>query len=480
MRAPTIEVRGLRKSFGEQEVLRGIDINFEAGEFIGLMGANGAGKSTLIKILGGVYPRTSGDILLDGKAVASLADHPGVAFIHQDLGLIEDLSISDNLRLGEPPLRPVGTLLNRKEELLAAEQTLALVGLDISPMVLVKALSSGEKALVAIAKAFARGASILFVDESTSTLPPAETKKVIRALSESASSGATIIMVTHKLAEILDATNRVLVILEGQIAVDRPTSDLDREALVKLLVQHDTLLVDEQGAAAHQLGPAKLEFIEACTNRIGPITFSLRGGEIVGISGLPGSGLHDVAFLAQGVLRPTEGRVVGAEPNLKRAMVPPHRESQGGFDDMPISENMTISSLHRWRTRIGLLSPKREGSAAADLGIELGIRPAGVGVQYGVLSGGNKQKVVFARALMKEADVFILCEPTRGVDISTRADIYSLIRRLRGSGVAVLVVSSDAEDLFSICDRIGIVSQGRIGALKAVAELTEEDLEMLV
>lgn len=477
--APTLEVRGLSKSFGANQALQDVDLLLAPGEFIGLMGPNGAGKSTFIKILGGVYTRSTGEILVGGKPVASLAGHPAVGFIHQDLGLVDGLSVSDNLRLGERPMRLAGPVLDLGRERAAARRALDLIGLNVSASTLVGELSSGEKALVAIARAFARGASILFVDESTSTLPPGEARRVIDALKELSENGATIVMVTHKLSEILDATNRVVVLLDGRIGADRPTAGLDRAGLVELLVQHDTAADALTGSHAEP-GEVLLELVEACSPHIGPIDLRLRAGQVVGISGLPGSGLHDIGLMAQGALTPRSGRVVPARRDLRRALVPPHRESQGGFADLSVGANLTISSLRTWRTPWRLIATHRERADSLAMAEELDLRPRGITTPYGVLSGGNKQKVVFGRALLKNPEVYVLCEPTRGVDIGTRAEIYRLIHTLRDRGAAVLVVSSDAEDLFSACDLIGIVEHGRVGALKAVGEMTASELELMV
>ncbi|MCU1676289.1 MAG: Sugar transporter ATP-binding protein, partial [Frankiales bacterium] len=208
-----IVISGLRKSFGPNEVLGGIDLTIRSGEFVGLMGPNGAGKSTLIKILGGVYTRTSGDITYAGAPVRSLAERPEVGFIHQDLGLIDDLSIVDNLRLGEAPMRRVGPVLDGGRERRSAEAALQTVRLDRPVTTLVGELAPGEKTLVAVARLLSRGARVLFIDETTSTLPPQDANRLITTLRDTvASQGATVIMVSHKLSEILDATERIVVL----------------------------------------------------------------------------------------------------------------------------------------------------------------------------------------------------------------------------------------------------------------------------
>ncbi|OHV47340.1 hypothetical protein BCD48_18390 [Pseudofrankia sp. BMG5.36] len=471
----------MRKSFGPNQVLKGIDLTVGKGEFVGLMGPNGAGKSTLIKILAGVYEASSGTIRLGGSAVRSLADSPDVGFIHQDLGLVDWLSIVENLSLGTPPKRLFGPILNKRAEREEARRALNRVGLKLPVDMLVGDLTPGEKTLVAVARVFDRGAKILVIDETTSTLPPAEANRVIRSLSAAAESGATVIMVTHKLSEILDASNRVLVLIDGELVHDTPTRGLDRASLVRMLMQHEAAGPGADSlAAGRSAGEGIIELRDVWLGKLGPVNLRLNAEEVVGLSGLPGSGLHDIAFAVNGNLAPDSGEVIPLRPGLKRALVPPHRESQGGFSTLTVRENMSVSALPRWR-RIGrLIDPRRERSECADIAGELSVKPRSIDTPFDVLSGGNKQKVIFGRALLRQPDVFVLCEPTRGVDVQTRSEIYRLIRELTAKGAAVLVASSDAEDLFSVCDRVALVEDGRLQPLRHVSELTASELELMV
>ena len=479
--APALEIRSLRKSFGSNTVLKGISLDIPSGQFVGLMGPNGAGKSTLIKILDGVYGASSGEIRIGGRRVNSIGNHPDVGFIHQDLGLVNDLSIADNLRLGERPLRLAGPILNRRDERAAAERALDLIGLERSVGTLVGDLAPGEKTLVAIARVFDRGAGLVFVDESTSTLPPGDARRVIETLGAMAASGATIVMVTHKLSEVLDATERVIVLLDGALAADRPTAGLDRASLVEMLYQHEKGREDLGSRSARSSsGPTLLRMRGVYGGRAGPIDLDVEAGTVTGITGLPGSGLHDVATLAYGSLAPARGRVDLTRAGVRRALVPPDRETQSGFDELDVRQNLTLSALSRWRTRSRVLSLRRESRDAEGMIRRLDVRPGDLDVAYGVLSGGNKQKVVFGRALLQRPDVYILCEPTRGVDVGTRSEIYELIGEIRDQGAAVLVVSSDAEDLFAVCDQVCVIEGGRLGPLRPIEELSLSELEEMV
>lgn len=473
-----IVITDLRKSFGRNEVLRGINLTIPAGEFVGLMGPNGAGKSTLIKILGGVYTRSSGEITYGGRPIANLADLPEVGFIHQDLGLIDALTITDNLRLGEEPLRRFGFLLDRGREQDAARIALARVALDRDPDTLVADLSPAEKALVAVARLLDRGARVLFIDEATSTLPPAEARRLIDALAHTVSEGATVIMVSHKLSEILDVAQRVVVILDGNLAADALSTELDREALVKMLIVHESQTLEDN--RRHRAPGEELLRLEgAYGGRAGPVDLVLRGGEVVGLTGLPGSGLHDVAYLAHGSMTPRAGQVLRAD-GVRTSLVPPHRESQGGFLDMSVGANLTMSSLDGWRSPLRVLRGGAERRDCGEMIQKLSVHPADSEAYYGTLSGGNKQKVVFGRVLFREPQVYVLCEPTRGVDIGTRRDIYRLIHQLSDDGAAVLVVTSDSEDLFAVCDRIAVVEEGHLGDFIPVGETDAHQLEAFI
>jgi ribose transport system ATP-binding protein len=476
--AQGISIKGLVKSFAGNRVLKGIDLEFRPGQITGLMGANGAGKSTLIKILDGIYSPDDGTILVGGTQVRSLADRPDVGFIHQDLGLIDDLSVSDNLRLGGPSARRGGVLLDREAERRSAAAAIERVGLTCPVGTLVGSLSPGEKTLVAAARVLDRGVTTLFVDEATSTLPPADAKRVIGALSAAARAGACIVMVTHKLAEILDSTDRVVVLVDGVVAEDAETRNLDREALVQMLLAHDVAARDIQPQSNCVAEPL-LRFAGVTADRLGPLDLSIHPGEVLGLTGRPGSGLHDIAFLAAGYVKPSRGKLVTSGP-VRPALVPPHRETQGGFLDLDVVCNMSIASIWRYTRRIGLIHRDRERSSVGVMSTRLAVRPADPSTPYGVLSGGNKQKVVIGRALLQEPNLVVLCEPTRGVDIGTRADIYTLIRNLAASGTAVLITTSDAEDLFAVCDRIGVVEAGRVSPPKRLDELSVSQIEELV
>jgi ribose transport system ATP-binding protein len=481
---PTLSITGLRKSFGPTEVLHGIDLEVRGGEFVGLMGPNGAGKSTLIKILDGVYTSSAGEISFDGKTVDAIGGRHDIGFIHQDLGLIDDMSIAENLRLGEPPLRLIGPILDHRAERRSAEEAIGQIGLDLSVDTIVGDLAPGEKTLVAVARAFARGAQLIFVDEATSTLPPSDSRRVVDALTESVGRGVSVVMVTHKLNELLRGPDRIVLLIDGQVAADEPTAELDQGDLIGMLTSHHAAerSQDEHepsdADAATGTGEPVLTMVGACGGRAGPIDLELRAGQIFGLTGLPGSGLHDVAFLADGSLLPTAG-TVEFRSGVRTALVPPHRESQGGFGELSVRQNVTISALKRWRSA-GFLVLPREQRDAQEMIERLQVVPNDLEAEFGTLSGGNRQKVIFGRALFQQPDLYVLCEPTRGVDVGTRLEIYKLIRELGRQGAAVLVVSSDTEDLMAVCGQVAAITEGGISEVRMTREIGATEMEDLL
>ncbi|MEN2738657.1 ATP-binding cassette domain-containing protein [Microbacterium sp. X-17] len=481
--APRLTIRELRKVFGGVTVLHDVSLTIEPGTFVGLLGPNGAGKSTMIKVLDGIYAADGGAIEVGGKRVGSLAGRADVGFVHQDLGLINDLSVVDNLRLGLRLLGWFGVIIDRSKERRAAEKALARVGLEHVIDKQVGALSPGEKTLVAVAKALQRGARILVMDESTSTLPPRDAERLITQLRRIVEAGGIVIMVTHKLQEVFGAADRFVVLVDGSVAVDTDRSGLESGEIVRALNGTPMdLAPDEQGAARPDSGgPGRVivELQAAQARLAGPIDLTIRAGDILGVTGIPGSGLHDFALMVHGSLAPERGRVISAS-GTRRALVPPDRESQGGFEMLTIRENLSISALRKWTSFGFWLRNDRELDAVRAAVDALDVRPPSPLRAFGGISGGNKQKVIFGRALEQGAHLYVLCEPTRGVDVQTRAEIYRLIRRLANSDVAVVVVSSDVEDIRAVCDRVAVVEAGTLSPLRTAADMTTQEWSVFV
>lgn len=455
--APVVlSIRGLTKAFGSNTVLKGIDLDIREGEFVGLMGPNGAGKSTVIKILDGVYKAGGGEISFRGTAVPSFERVREVGFVHQDLGIVDDLTVVENMRLGLPPVRLAGPLLDLAKERRAVREALERVDLDVPLDRFARELSAGERALLAVARLLSTGARFLVVDEATSTLPPREAARFTGALRQLTDDGATVLFVSHKLLEIRGSCSRVVLLLDGAVAFDEDV-DAGRDGQLLDLLGHQVQVEEELRPPT--TGRTLLELHDVGFGGLVALDLDVAAGEVVGITGLVGSGLHDIAYLAAGFAAPRSGQVLFH--GSRRAIVAPQRETEGTIADISVKENLTLSALRSWRRR-WMLSLRSEREDADERLTALNVVPHDLDLPLGALSGGNQQKVLFGRALITGADLLVISEPTRGVDIATRHDLYRIISGLRDDGVAVLVVTSDAEDLFAVCDRIGVLHEGQL------------------
>lgn len=457
-----LEVRGISKSFGDHRVLDGISFEVREGEFVALLGPNGAGKSTLIKILDAVHQPDSGEIRIASRPYRP-GSHRGAApvgVVHQDLGLIGSLSVAENLRLGLRPHHLVPPVLNLAAERREVARALATVGLGAIPhQVRIENLGLGVRTLIAIAKLMIRGAKVIIADETTSTMTTSEVRSFTQRLRSHTAHGAAVIIVSHKLTEVLEMADRAVVLRDGRIVADRRTQDVTRAELAELIAGTPPPELEEVRSQSGAASRALLEFDSVHTNSLGPINLAVHPGEVVGVTGLTTSGLYELGLAAAGVLRPTSGRL-GRRKGLKLAFVPPDRDSEGVFKELSVRENLTLAALQNWSVPGGFLRLARERSAAETMANSLNVRPRGLTNRQGNLSGGNQQKVLIGRALLRSPDLLVACEPTRGVDFATRTQIHALLRDLSARGVGVLLVTTDAEELVALADRALVVKDG--------------------
>jgi ribose transport system ATP-binding protein len=444
-----VEVDAVRKRFGATQALDGVTCSFERREFVALLGPNGAGKSTLIKILDGVYDADAGAIRVRGG-------RRGLGVVHQDLGLVEDLTVAENMYLGR-----TGPLVNPRQSAARTERALAAVGLTtIDPHALVSSLSLGQRAMVAVARTFDRGAETVVIDEVTAGLHPHEARWVVEQLRVAAELGATVLMVTHKLDEALGVATRYVVLRDGRVALDAPAQEVTKPRLVEVMARdrreittpgRDALIVDEADVVC------SLEGVYA--GPAGPVSLSVAAGTVTALTGPLGSGLHEIAYAAAGLLAPRRGSVVVAK-GLRRACVPAHRESEGVFPEDSVEFNVAAGGWRRWRTRAGLLDLRAQRRDCDRAAAALNVTPRRLDATVSDLSGGNQQKALFARALMRDPQLLVLCEPTRGVDVGTRREIYAQVRAIAAQGCAVLVASTDYEDIAALADTVGVLDAG--------------------
>ena len=478
--APILSISGLSKQFGGTAALRAVDFSVLPGEVHALLGANGAGKSTLIKILAGVYTADAGEISLCGAPLNPRGEHR-VAFVHQDLGLIETMSVGENMALGYGyPTR--GPLIDWKAVDATAEKALDFMG---SPLPLdrpVAELSRAEKSIVAIARALSRKAELLVLDEPTASLPEADVGRLFRILARLRENGLSIIYVSHRLDEVFRIADAVTVLRDGAVvAVHRPL-DISPDQLVKEIVGGTP--VTRTRARAAGSGAPVLTVKDFCVGLFGPVSFEVGVGEIVGLAGLRGQGHEATGRGLAGVLPRTSGTI--AVGGRARALRTPGEAIAAGIGfatgkraeealagTMTVKENLYLNPLNFGATSFGLRSNSGERAACAIVLRRFDVRPPDPERDINTLSGGNQQKVVLARWAGQKYRVLVLEDPTIGVDVGAKAQIYKMLTEDAAAGTALVVVSSDIDELVQICDRVLAFSRGRI-----VAELTRAEISV--
>jgi ribose transport system ATP-binding protein len=461
--------------FAGQQALDAVDVSIDRGEIHALLGANGSGKSTLIKILAGYYTPTSGSVQVGGQPLvfgSARASHAaGLRFIHQDLGLVDTLDVAENLKLGRVYRRRAW--VSTREEHAEARGVLERYGLDIDPSLPVGALSAAQKSMIAIIRAVEGGIEddgLLVLDEPTASLPPEEVDDLMRLLKELKSHGVTILYVTHRLPEVFEIADRFTVLRDGRRVATENVRGMTEDGLVELilgkrLVKHDRLT----GSSDH---PPVLEVTELQGENVVDISFVARPGEVLGITGLLGSGYESVLGLVFGSTKRTAGNVhvkgqavASGSPNTAIARglgySPADRRNSAGYLAWSVRENITIPRLSFSR-RTGHLSRRDEIREARSWIDRLDIRPGQHSAALSTLSGGNQQKVVVGRMLRCHPAALLLDEPTIGVDAGAKTAIYAELSKAAMDGAAVVVASSDTEELAELCDRVLVVAAGRL------------------
>jgi ribose transport system ATP-binding protein len=489
-RAGTLTFDGITKSFGPVPVLHGVGFELAPGRIFGLLGENGAGKSTLMKIAAGHEQPSSGQLRLDGQplhlANSREAEQHGIVLIHQEFNLADDLTVAQNIHLGHELRR--GWWLDDRAMRKSAAQVLAQVGLGhVDPDTLVRRLIVAEKQLVEIAKALSRRVRILVMDEPTATLTPGETERLFGLMRQLKAEGATIVFISHKLDEVERITDEVVVMRDGRFIARSPTASLTRHQMAHLMVGRE--LSDLFPPLPPAPGPEVPPVLEVQTASVPgwaeEVSFELRPGEILGFAGLVGAGRTE---LFEGLLglRPCRARrvAIGGRPVALKSpreaadqgltYLSEDRKGKGLHVHFGLAENLTLMDLPRharpW------LHPAAERAALRAAVDEYGIRAASLAVPASALSGGNQQKLAFAKVLQPQPRVVVLDEPTRGVDIGAKRDLYLLIARLAAGGCGVIVISSELVELIGLSHRVAVMRGGRLRAVLPRELLTEEAL----
>jgi ribose transport system ATP-binding protein len=489
---PRLEVTGARKQFPGVLALDGVSLALAPGEVLAVVGENGAGKSTLMKIVAGVYTPDAGAVRLDGVPVRfpgpADAIRAGVVLIHQELNLADNLSVADNLFLGRE-LTGGGALrvLDRKEMTARAAALLARVGLPVAHApVRVGDLPPGEKQLVEIARALGTDVRVLIMDEPTSSLTQQETERLYGVIDGLKAAGVSVLYISHRLAEVKRCADRVVVLRDGRNAGELPKDQITHDNMVRLMVGRDMKQFYPR-AARPGVGGAPVLALTDVRYSGGPhtgVSFEVRAGEILGMAGLVGAGRTELSEAVFGVRRVTHGELLldGRPLTVTRPadairagilLVPEDRRHHGLVTAEGVGFNLSLPNLDRLGSWFGLRSGA-ETELHTRMIDRLRVKTPSARQPVGLLSGGNQQKVVYGKWLARTPRVLILDEPTRGVDVGAKAEIYGLIDDLAGQGVAVWMITSDMEELLGMSDRVVVMHEGRRAGELTRAQLTEE------
>ena len=474
---PLVEMREIRKSFGGVPVLKGVRFSVRPAEIMGLVGENGAGKSTLVKILSGEVTREGGEIHWSGVPIAlgSRADASrlGIALIHQELNLAPHLSVAENIFLGCEPAssRRWSLFINHQAEVGEVGASLEKLGFDLDPRAQVRRLSTAQRQLVEIARAVIRAQRLVIMDEPTSSLSAREIDDLFRVIRQLKADGTAVVFVTHRLEELAQIADHVTVLRDGETVHEGPMPHGHLGELIRAMVGRD--LEDLFPPRRGQPHDVVLEVQSLCrTPHYQDVSFVLRRGEIVGLAGLVGAGRSQVAEALFGINPPHTGRLLieGKRVDIRTpqdavrrglALLTEDRKRTGLAPDLPVTHNLTLANLLDV-VRCGVLNLGKEEQVAQEFLNRLRVRASSVRQKICRLSGGSQQKVLLARWLFCRAHIFLLDEPTRGVDVAAKTEIYRLVRELVESGAAILIVSSDLPEILGMTDRVLVMRNGRL------------------
>jgi len=484
---PLLEVRNVSKRFPGVRALHEVDLNLGEGEVLALIGENGAGKSTLMKILAGVQGPDTGQLLVDGKPViidsVNAALDNGIALIHQELNLADNLDVAANIFLGREPLQ--FGLIDRNRMLRDSAEVLGRIGLEVDPDTIVSTLTIGRQQMVEIAKALSVNARVLIMDEPTSSLSARETEALFKVVKDLRAKGVSVIYISHRLGEVTELADRVTVLRDGENAGDLDRDQIDHDNMVRLMVGRD--VSQFYARRRHEIGDVLLE-VNDLVSPTWPehkLNFSVHSGEIVGVAGLVGAGRTEMLRTLFGVDEKLGGSVslAGSRLNAKNtaqtiaqgmALVPEDRKQHGLVVEMNVRHNIGLAGLQRNRMPLGFLNHNKESKDTDQMIGKLAIKTPGADqiVQY--LSGGNQQKVVVGKWLALGPRLLLLDEPTRGIDVGAKEEIYRLMEQLAEQGMGILFVSSEMEEILGMSDRVLVMHEGSITGQLTRDELCEE------
>lgn len=480
-----LQMNHIRKEFPGVVALNNVSLELKKGEILALLGENGAGKSTLIKILAGAKTADSGEIILDGEKIEVTSPlemiTKGISVVYQELNYLNDLNIAENIFLGNLPKAKMGGVDFTKLKM-ETERLLSMVGLDVSPMTEVSQLSVAQKQMMEIAKALSKKSKVLVLDEPTSAINLTEAQILFKLLKQLADQGTSIIYISHKMDEIFEISDRVQVLRDGSDIGTRNTKDTDVDELVSMMVGRSIENMYPKEEIAH--GDVAIEVKGLCAKGLKDISFSVRSGEIVGMFGLLGSGRTEIAecLFGKRYMEKGEVRVNGKSVQIKNpataiaegiAYLPRERKSEGLLMMRDVKENITVVFKKKLRKMLGF--DLKEEKKLAKLWVEkLKIKTPGICTPIESLSGGNQQKVALSKWLINDPKILILNEPTRGIDVGAKVEIYKLMEELCQKGLAIILISSETPEIMGMSDRILVIHEGAVHGELSRGEFDQE------
>lgn len=489
MKDIVLEMKGIAKSFGGTHALKGINFELKAGEIHALLGENGAGKSTLIKVLGGIHKPDKGEIHIDGKLAdissVQIAKDYGIGIIHQEIVLVPDLSVAENIFLGREPVTKFG-FKDKKKIINQAKKMVEQLGLDIDVNTHVGELTVAQQQLVEIVKAISFNVKILVMDEPTSSLSDEEVNHLFVTMEKLRKQNVGIIYISHRLEELFKMSDRITVIRDGSYVGTTKTSEIDAEGLVTMMVGRELESFYPRTYSVREDEVLRVEHLSR-GKIVKDVSFRVRKGEILGFSGLVGAGRSELMETIFGAYRHKGGQVfLNGEPvNFKNciqaikkgiAMVPEDRKRQGLVLDNSVGFNITLANLGNLMQNSLIVSEKKRNDLIMKYIKDLNIKTASADIAVSSLSGGNQQKVVIAKWLATKPKLLILDEPTRGVDVGARAEIYAIINQLANEGLAIIMVSSDLPEIINMCDSVCVMRNGELVAQLDKSDMTQENI----
>lgn len=481
-----IEMRGIDKSFGSNQVLKQAGFTLESGEVHALMGENGAGKSTLMKILTGVYTKDAGTVLVDGKEVnyknPQEAEKAGIVFIYQELNVMFDLTVEENLFMGKEIHGKFG-ICNRKAMQKKAREALNTLGVDISPKTVMSELSVGQQQMVEICKALMADAKVIIMDEPTAALTQSETVALFKVIESLRKKGVSMVYISHRMEEIFELCDRITVLRDGSYIGVKNIPETNMNEIVKMMIGRE--IGERYPSRDVKIGKEVLK-VKGLTRKgtFHDVSFSVRAGEVLGVSGLMGAGRTEIMQAIFGNLSYESGSIEidGKEvkiSNPRQAMeqgigfITEDRKTEGLMLDKSIRENISLCNLGRI-SKSSVISKEAEKNMVAEAIKDLHIKCFGPYHECNNLSGGNQQKVVLAKWILTNPKILILDEPTRGVDIGAKKEIYSIINKLAAQGVAIIMVSSELPEVLGMSDNIMVVREGEVRGIISYEEANQE------